>query len=165
MSEPITCFKGEYKWLSNFGPNPFIYEGLLWPTSEHAYQSEKTLDGLWKRKIREAITPRLAMKLGRTAPQRPDWEEIRVHVMRAVLRAKFSQHPSLQVALVQTGDAQLIEGNTWGDRFWGAEWDQEKQQWLGKNRLGVILMQIRDEYSGKGAKESEDEDFSFFERS
>jgi len=37
--------------------------------------------------------------------------------MRAVLAAKFSD-PDLRARLVATGSAELVEENTWGDRFW-----------------------------------------------
>ena len=58
--------------------------------------------------------------------------------MLSLIRGKF-QWPDLQVKLLATGDAYLEEGNTWGDRIWGTVDGQ------GENRLGKILMQVRDE--------------------
>lgn len=39
----------------------------------------------------------------------------------------------------KNGDAELIEGNTWGDRIWGV------CDGVGENRLGKILMRVRAE--------------------
>ena len=44
----------------------------------------------------------------------------------------------LEPLLLATGDAELIEGNNWGDTYWG------KCNGQGLNRLGILLMQIRD---------------------
>lgn len=46
-------------------------------------------------------------------------------------------------ALLNTGEAELIEGNTWGDKFWGAVWDKELG-WVGQNWLGKLLMEERE---------------------
>ena len=59
--------------------------------------------------------------------------------MYEVCKAKFTQNDGLKHKLKDTGDAILIEGNTWGDRIWGV------CNGVGENRLGRILMQIRDE--------------------
>lgn len=68
---------------------------------------------------------------------RADWDEARVDVMRAVLAAKYSD-PDLRARLVATGDAELVEENTWGDRFWG------RSRGVGRNMLGRLLMELRD---------------------
>ena len=39
--------------------------------------------------------------------------------------------------LLDTGDAILIEGNDWGDRYWGV------CDGVGQNKLGLILMGLR----------------------
>jgi predicted NAD-dependent protein-ADP-ribosyltransferase YbiA (DUF1768 family) len=58
--------------------------------------------------------------------------------MRDLLRQKFA-HPELRRLLLATGDAELVEGNTWGDRFWGVCAGR------GQNHLGRLLMAIRAE--------------------
>ncbi len=51
--------------------------------------------------------------------------------------AKFTQHSDLGEQLLATGDAELIEGNTWNDTEWGI------CNGIGDNKLGKILMRIR----------------------
>ena len=61
------------------------------------------------------------------------------------MRQKFTRHLDLREKLLATGDAELIEGNTWRDMTWGAVWNKDKGRWVGKNNLGRILMKVRDE--------------------
>ena len=61
--------------------------------------------------------------------------------MEEIVRAKFSQNPKLKAELLATGEAQLIEGNTWNDRYWGVD----VRSGIGKNHLGKILMKVRSE--------------------
>lgn len=136
----IPTFEGAYRFLSNFYacPNGVMYEGIRYPTSEHAYQAAKTNDPSMRLRIAALPTPLAAKRTGRYVLLRPDWEEVKVEVMRAVLQAKFSD-PELADALLATDDAELIEGNWWGDKFWGV------CRGVGKNKLGQLLMQLRAE--------------------
>ena len=77
--------------------------------------------------------------MGRRVKLRADWESIKVEVMTKLVRLKFETHDDLRVKLIDTAEAQLIEGNTWNDRFWGVCGNQ------GRNWLGRILMQVRTE--------------------
>jgi ribA/ribD-fused uncharacterized protein len=88
--------------------------------------------------IQAAGTPGRAKRMGRKAPLREDWEEIRVSVMTDLVRQKFSL-PGLQRRLLATGDQEIVEGNTWGDVFWGV------CRGKGQNQMGKILMKIREE--------------------
>lgn len=81
-----------------------------------------------------------AKKLGKLVTIRPDWDEIKVEVMYEIVKAKFHYNPDLREMLLATEDAELIEGNWWGDTFWGVCKGQ------GLNNLGKILMRVRDEY-------------------
>lgn len=141
MSEPIRGFQGEFRWLSNFFKCPVVYDGVTYPSAEHAYQAAKTLDPGWRWKIRSAITPGRAKRLGRDPqlPLRPGWEERKTVVMRKVLQVKF-QDRMLRAALLSTGDREIIEENTWGDRFWGTDLKGE-----GLNHLDRLLMELRAE--------------------
>jgi ribA/ribD-fused uncharacterized protein len=134
---PIECFDGEYRFLSNFHPAPVFG----YPTAEHAYQAGKTLDPAEQLKIRDAPTATAAKRLGRTVTLRPEWndEKFRVNAMYTIVREKFFSHPELGQQLLATGDEELIEGNWWGDQFWGVS------RGAGKNWLGKILMRVRDE--------------------
>jgi ribA/ribD-fused uncharacterized protein len=136
MSKVIDSFRGEYEFLSNFYVHPVTYENMVYPTTEHAFQAAKSLDINKRKEIKKAKTARAAKKLGRKVDLRKDWEFIKVDVMRTVLKDKFKD-PVLRQLLLDTGDARLVEGNTWGDTFWGVCKGQ------GKNWLGKLLMEIR----------------------
>lgn len=140
----ITSFRGTWRFLSNFYPAPLALWGKEWPTSEHAYQAAKILDGEQQEKIRLAPTPGRAKRLGRQIEMRPDWDEVKFDLMREVLRAKFAD-PVLAAKLVATYDRILVEGNTWGDRIWGMTQDAATGRWTGRNMLGRLLMELRRE--------------------
>lgn len=137
--ENINSFTGQFSFLSNFYETPIAFEGVEWRTVEHAYQAMKTLNMEERERIRQAETPGKAKRLGKTITLRSDWESIKVDVMLDLLRLKFS-NPELKEKLLATGHAQLIEGNTWGDTFWGV--DRKRG---GKNTLGKLLMLVRTE--------------------
>lgn len=86
-----------------------------------------------------AETPNLAKRLGRQAPIREGWDKLKTDVMYELVRQKFRQHPQLSEQLLSTGDANLVEGNWWGDKFWGVCKGE------GENHLGLILMRVRQE--------------------
>ncbi len=138
--DDITRFAVAHAFLSNFYPSPVTLEGERYPTVEHAYQAAKTRDAAWRRRLRDAHSPFNAKQLGKKAPLRPGWEGMRISTMRQLLEQKFSD-AQLARQLLETGDARLIEGNDWGDRFWGAIW--ERGGWRGENRLGKLLMEQR----------------------
>ncbi len=134
---PVTSFSGEHRWLSNFWPCEFTWRGLQWHNIETAYQAEKCSFCSDYARIHGASTPGLAKKLGRNVAMKPDWGQIKVPTMRALLQIKFAAGTQLAGQLLRTGDAELIEGNTWGDRFWG------KCNGVGENQLGRLLMEQR----------------------
>jgi ribA/ribD-fused uncharacterized protein len=134
----INDFRGEFSFLSNLYESTIYVDGERYASVEHAYQAHKTLDP-WSRKlVREARTSRDAKRLGKSVTLRGDWEAIKVDLMRSFVRKKF-ENPFLRPLLLATGDADLVEGNTWGDTFWGV-CRGEGQNWLGR-----LLMEVRDE--------------------
>lgn len=141
--DKITSFTGDYRFLSNFWPVNIVVAGHTYSSVEHAYQASKTFHPLERIKIRNATTPGQAKRLGKNVSLRADWESVKVRVMRELLRKKFSQ-PKLKRKLINTGKAELIESNTWGDRFWGVCDGQ------GKNMLGLLLMEVREELREEG---------------
>ena len=141
----INCFDGKYAFLSNFYISPCDLEGILYPTVEHAFQAAKTLDRNERLKIAAAETPGKAKRMGRSVTLRPDWEEIKIDVMRQCLHSKFKD-PDLVFALLDTGDEELIEGNTWHDNCWGNCTCEQCVNKPGENRLGKLLMEIRKEF-------------------
>ena len=135
----IAEFQGEYRFLSNFWPAEVTYNGITYPTAEHAYQASKTLDTDARRRIAALPTPAQAKAEGRKLALRDDWETAKFVVVEDVVRLKFTTHADLRDKLLATGDTPLEEGNTWGDRTWGV------YQGQCDNRLGKILMKVRDE--------------------
>lgn len=144
----INSFTGVYAFLSNFYPCEIEKDGIKFPTVEHYFQACKTLDLNKCAEIAAAATPGEAKRLGRRVKLREDWEEVKDAVMEEGLRKKF-KNPRLKAALLSTGDAYLIEGNTWHDNYWGACRCARCRNRQGQNHLGELLMKIRDEDKGR----------------
>lgn len=142
----INKFRGEYWFLSNFYPSPFVYQFKEWPTSEHLYMSHKTFDKDLREQIRKSDTPGKAKRIGRELDLRSDWEDIKISVMKKCLLLKFGQNYDIQKKLIKTGDTKLIEGNTWHDNVWG-DCSCEKCKYIsGQNLLGMLLGLVRSEF-------------------
>lgn len=135
----IGPFKGKYRYLSNFYKCDILYQGMLYVTAEHAYQAAKTLDPQQRQIIVTCATPGDAKRSGRALNLREDWEDVKLRIMKEVIRAKFSQHELLKDRLVLTEKEEIVEVNYWGDTFWGV------CKGKGENHLGRILMQVREE--------------------
>jgi len=132
----ITSFREQFAFLSNFYPARVVLDGTIYPTVEHAYQAAKTLVRAERDGILDANTPGKAKLLGRKATLRPNWDTIKVTIMRNLIAQKFAD-PKLRKLLLITGNDRLVEGNTWGDTFWGVCNGQ------GQNMLGQLLMAER----------------------
>ena len=137
----ILSFTGVYSFLSNFYEYPVYYDGLKYMNSEAAFQSAKCMnkDG---RMTFCFLNPSEAKRLGRRVRLRPDWEDTKDQIMYDVVKAKFSD-PHLAKMLLSTENADLYEGNTWGDTYWGID----RRTLRGQNKLGEILMRVRREIS------------------
>lgn len=143
----INSFKEEYDFLSNFYPCEISYLGIVYPTAEHAYQSAKTNSAVEKEHISKLSTAGQAKRFGRALDLRYDWEEVKLSVMYDILLLKFSS--DLADKLLATGTAYLVEGNHWGDSFWGV------CDGKGENHLGQLLMEVRARIRGeRHARES-----------
>jgi len=140
----IDRFTGSYAFLSNFFAAPVTYDGVTYPTTEHAFQAAKTLDLSTRAAIHACARPAEAKRLGRACPLRPHWDTLRLAVMRSLIRQKFAAGTGLAQQLLDTGEDVLVEGNTWQDRFWGVCDGQ------GQNHLGQLLMQHRTELRTAG---------------
>lgn len=150
MEKIETFTTPETRFLSNFYPYknkqgekyPDIicieHDGLQFDCVETAYQASKTLDKDLKRRF-TTMTPYEAKTYwnGKEAQIRPDWLAVRDDLMLKLCLQKFFYHPPLMRKLLATGDKELIEGNTWGDVYWGV------CNGKGENRLGKILQKLR----------------------
>jgi N-glycosidase YbiA len=132
---------GEYGCFSNFSRHPVHLKGKRWRTSEHFFQAQKFAGTEHEERVRMCKTPSEAANLGRNRklPLRRDWESVKDQIMLEAVRAKFTQNEDLKAILLGTGDALLVEHTT-NDSYWGDGGDGS-----GKNRLGQILMQVREE--------------------
>jgi ribA/ribD-fused uncharacterized protein len=141
----ISDFHGEWGFLSNFHPSGMTWEGIRYATAEHAFNAGKTLDPEQRLRIARVLTPGQAKKMGRSVQLRPGWENpVRYDVMWSVLWAKFTCHPGRIEALLSTGDAYLVEGNTWHDQHWGnCLCGRPACSRPGDNHLGQMLMHLR----------------------
>lgn len=135
-------FQGHYRFLSNFVPCVVELDGKTYPTVEHAYQAAKTHDPALRYEIRKLISPGAAKRITRQMVIRRDWEEVKIGVMRGLLEQKFSQE-TFDFQLEVLRGFTLIEGNKWGDTFWGCV-KVQGYKWQGENNLGKLLMEIRD---------------------
>lgn len=143
----IDQFKGEYRFLSNFYPYAVSYEGIRYPSTEHAFAAAKTLDGAARLRIAAARSATEAKRLGRNVALREGWDQrIRFEVMRDLVAIKFSPGSAIGYQLAATGDAELIEGNTWHDQIWGdCRCGRLSCSSPGQNHLGKMLMVRRAE--------------------
>ena len=130
-----------YGEFSNFAAFPIEIDGQRWPTSEHYFQAQKFARQEDQNDVRRQNSPMKAARMGRdrNRPLRPDWEKIKEDVMLRALRSKFTQHAALKQLLLGTGDAELVEHSD-NDRYWADGGDGS-----GLNRLGQLLMQVREE--------------------
>lgn len=139
----IDSFEGDFFFLSNFYPSPIEYNGIVYPTVEHAFQAAKAVVEHDRLKIACADTPGQAKRLGRKIYLRPDWEEVKDEVMYDCVRRKFND-PTLRNMLINTYVYGLVERNHWHDNYWGScTCGACKDQ--GANHLGKILMKVRGE--------------------
>lgn len=134
----INKFRGEHAFLSNFHPCQIEFCGLTFGSVEAAYQAAKTED-LTQRINFTMYDAKTSKKEGKKLKIRRDWHKIKLVIMHNLLLRKF-EDPILLQKLLDTGEEELIEGNDWGDKFWGV-CDGE-----GENQLGRLLMKIRLHY-------------------
>lgn len=161
----VPRFEGDHFFLSNFYEAPTVFrspllapgeDGLTFRTGEAAFQAAKfhAMDPLdnaarmnYVVSVANAPTPSKAKYLGRSVKiDAKKWDDIKVECMREVVWQKFYQHSDLRAELVATYDAMLVEGNTWGDTYWG------RVEGKGYNKLGVILMEVRGYWLWQGRR-------------
>lgn len=145
-SEAVYFYEQDFYVLSNFSAFALEWKGLRFDTSEAAYHWEKFPE---KPDVQDAIrlakSAHLALKLAEYSREkrRPDWDAVRIDIMREILRTKVNQHLYVEKKLLATGNRELIE-NSWRDDFWGYGPNKD-----GKNILGNLWMEIRDELRNK----------------
>lgn len=137
----IESFSGEYRWLSNFAPAQVSIDGKTYPSVENAYQACKFLDETARERFVN-ISAHEAKSLGKSdelGELRPGWDTMKAEIMRYLITQKFTDSNEYGKKLIETGMAEIIEGNTWGDVYWGV------CRGRGHNVLGKLLMRRRAE--------------------
>lgn len=155
--ERVCFYEQEFYPLSNFSAFAIVWRGNRFDTSEHAYHWEKfppDADHDWRfgeesaiaHRIRVSTSAHEAFKLAEREARfrRPDWDEVKVDIMRSILQCKVGQHEYVRRKLLETGDRELVE-NSWRDSFWG--WGPNRD---GQNMLGKLWMEIRAELRALG---------------
>lgn len=142
--ERVCFYEQDFYVLSNFSAFRLMWKGFVFDTSEHAYHWEKFPGSHdTQAQILDARSAHDAFKIAEKWRElrRPDWDAVKVDIMRDILRAKVAQHEYVRRKLLQTGTRELVE-NSWRDSFWG--WGPDRN---GQNQLGKLWMEIRAELS------------------
>ena len=136
----INRFIDKYAFLSNMYECEIEYNGIIYPSTENAYQAQKTLSNKERLYISE-LTPRKSKTYSRKLDIRSDWDNIKYYIMRDLIELKF-KHEYLMNMLILTSDEMIVEGNTWNDKYWGVCLKTN----IGQNNLGKLLMLERDKH-------------------
>jgi len=145
-------FWGEKRFLSNMYEATVLIDGVVYPSSEHYYQSQKFLEDEHKNMILKGTTPKESKKIARKILEenpnaiRDDFDDIKIDIMKKVVFAKFEQNLDLQEKLLNI-EGEIVERNDWDDRFWGVS------DGVGENNLGIILMNIRQIFKDEKRKD------------
>jgi len=152
-NKEIKGFVGDYTFLSNFYPCDVVYKGIKYPSVEHFYvaiksNSDQIIDRIiytdleFKKYIASLEKASKVKKIGKNIVIRSDWESIKDSIMYYGLTQKFKDNELLD-KLLSTKHSKLIESNLWHDNYWGSCLCQKCKN-NGKNKLGKLLMIIRD---------------------
>jgi ribA/ribD-fused uncharacterized protein len=154
----FTKTKLPFGWLGNMSPFPIEYQGKTWRTAEALFQALRFEDEEIQEEIRAEKSPMAAKfvakrNVGEMTIKQLSEED--VENMRVVVRLKIEQHSGLKEDLLATGNDVIIEnctkrGKRGSNLFWGAV--LEDGEWLGKNVLGNIWMELREEIKAERAK-------------
>lgn len=137
----IPYYETSHFVFSNLSAHRVSYNGVEYPTVEHAFHAQKFADQSIRQQIKDSASPLQALTLARQLkPQRrTDWDEVKVGILTEIVREKVLQHKEVHEALMATGTDDIVEINP-NDDFWGNGPDGN-----GQNRMGKILMHIRSE--------------------
>jgi len=131
----------QYGCFSNFSLHRFFLDGYQWPSVEHYFQAQKFFGIPYRDVIRRAKNPKEASVLGKTRKYklRADWDQVKDELMYKAVKTKFKTHSDIRAILLGTIDEEIVENSPY-DYYWGCGQDGN-----GQNRLGKILMRVREE--------------------
>lgn len=149
-NERVCFYENDFYPLSNFSAFRLYWQGIDFDTSEAAYHWSK-FSGypILQEKVRTARSAHEAFKLAEQWLhfRRSDWDDVKIDIMKQIIRAKVAQHEYVLRKLVATGTRELVE-DSWRDSFWGAG-----PEGNGQNMLGKLWMEIREEFQPYANKE------------
>ena len=143
----ITYFRREFKFLCNFYKTECIYDDIKFDYTENAYQTAKIKNKEDRLKYQHSL-PYNCKKIGNKIKIDIDeWNKNKVEIMSKCIKSKFDLNNLIMIKLLMTYGIELIEGNTWNDKFWGKEKLDKKiidgKLGEGENMMGKILMNYR----------------------
>jgi ribA/ribD-fused uncharacterized protein len=138
----------EYGWLANFSDHPITIKAIYYKTVEHYFQSQKFTNNDIKNQVIRSINAEQAKLIAKENKDKRvgNWADIKEQVMARGIYAKFTQYEDLKLKLIQTGNKIIVE-KTIDDYYWGCGLNNN-----GLNRMGVLLMKLRNKISDKNAK-------------
>lgn len=148
LNNDINCnflihkFSDEFELYSNFYMTPILYQGMVFKSSEHAFQAQKAISPIDFSAICNAETPGKAKRIGRKIPMKDEWDEIKLGIMKEIVRSKFENTVSFRSALTSWYNTKFIEGNYWHDNFFGNCFCEKCIMIQGQNHLGKILTEL-----------------------
>jgi ribA/ribD-fused uncharacterized protein len=137
----IPYYESSHFVFSNFSPHSIEFDGILFPTAEHAFHAAKFDDPTIKSEIQHSRSPLEAYTLGKKYKdkRRGNWDDIKLDTLYQIMVEKVAQHTEVKDALLATGNEEIVEDNP-NDDYWGNGADGK-----GQNQTGKILMRIREE--------------------
>lgn len=141
----IAQFAFRRRWLSNFlfcrveyrtaAGKLYVYKSV-----EHGYQAQKATNRLDHDWIAAAKSGAEARERGRSVIRRPGFDSFKERLMLKLLWSKFRHNSYLRRKLLATRHHELVHGNMHEDLYWGVS----RRTGKGDNRLGKLLMLLRD---------------------
>ena len=146
--------KGEFRNFSNMSSHKITVEGTEYSSVEHYYQAKKAekFDKESLEKILKAKSTKAVKALGKKIKNfnQVEWDKSKYEIMQQGINAKFTQYPELRKQLQETGDRKIGYADA-RNVYWGigssesVEKSKHPEKWRGKNMIGHILMEIRDD--------------------
>lgn len=138
----------QFGGLSNMAPGfPLKVNSIDILTSEALYQAcrfphRSDLQSLIIEQ-KSPMTAKMKTKQYRNLT-RPDWDRVRIQIMRWCLRIKLAQNwLKFSRLLIETGERPIVE-QSYKDDFWGAVPSKHEETLVGRNALGRLLMELRE---------------------
>lgn len=128
-------FRGKFWFLSNMYSHNITYKGHTYACAESAFQAQKDATQAFQF---EKLDGFAAKKLGKRVNLRPDWDQVKLQIMKEILKVKFSDHDLMNQLKAVT--EPIVEENTWRNTYWGV------CNGYGQNHLGKLLTEIKNNY-------------------